>query len=203
MNTRAVVVGAVLLAMGSAAAVAQSREPIQIMPLRPSEQSPREMPPPPVRAAPPVRSEHTWIVPPGTPTVDPILRPGVLQGPRGLQPDGRFVITREMCRDQVAATPAPDVAYRAGVDSLGRPVAPADLPSNRAAAGFADRVVTDILIDPVTRAGRFPTRGEGSVGRVEVDTRTGEVILNGRPSTGMTEYGIDEATLARLCRDIR
>jgi hypothetical protein len=194
-----------LLVIGSTSALAQSREPIQILPLRPTETAPATLPPPPARATPTIpRGDATWIVPPGTPAIDPILRPSVLQGPRGLQPDGRFIVTREMCRDQVGHTAGPDVAHRPGVDVLGRPVAPADLPGNRY-DGIADRVVTGILADPTTRTPRagLPLRGEAVVGRVEVDTRTGVATINGQPTGAGTPYGIDAATLAQLCAQVR
>ncbi len=110
-----------------------------------------------------------------------------------------------MCRDQVGHTAAPDVAYRGGVDALGRPVRGADLPGGSSYDGIADRITTGILVDPTRRAPILgvPSRGEAVVGRVEVDTRTGTAILNGRPITGGTEYGIDAATLAQLCGQMR
>jgi hypothetical protein len=41
-----------------------------------------------------------------------------------------YVLSQQDCRNLTEAIPAPDLAYRPGVDAEGRPVAPADLPGS-------------------------------------------------------------------------
>src|SRR5271168_4053724 len=74
-------------------------------------------------------------LPPAAPPAAPAAAaPGGLAGL--VQPDGRIVITRDMCNQaSVQYQPAPDVAYQPGVDVYGRPVAPADLPNSGAGYG--------------------------------------------------------------------
>ena len=110
----------------------------------------------------------------------------VAPGPSGLgslvQPDGRIVITRDMCRQaSVQHRAAPDVAYRSGTDVYGRPVAPADLPGSGAGSygGLGSQSSTDLLIRPPVAA-RSGVAGETFVGRVTVDAN-GRTLLNGQP----------------------
>jgi hypothetical protein len=120
--------------------------------------------------------------------------PGTLGGL--VQPDGRIVITRDLCSQlSVQYQPAPDVAYRPGVDVYGRPVAPADLPNpNAGYGGLGSTTSTDILIAP--RAGGLNQRGvigETYVGRVTVD-QGGHVAINGQPVGPQ-----DQTELRQLC----
>ncbi|MBI3515239.1 MAG: hypothetical protein HY060_14440 [Proteobacteria bacterium] len=112
-----------------------------------------------------------------------------------VQPDGRIVVTRDMCRQaSVQHQPAPDVAYRGGTDVYGRPVAPADLPGSGASAygGLGSQSSTDLLIRPqaATRSG---VAGETYVGRVTVDA-SGRTVLNGQPIDPGTQ-----SELRQLC----
>jgi hypothetical protein len=100
-----------------------------------------------------------------------------------VQPDGRIVISRDLCNQvSVQHQPAPDVAYRGGTDVYGRPVAPADLPgSGSSYGGIGGRSSTDILVAP--QAGGLNQRGlvgETFIGRVTVDA-AGHVAINGQP----------------------
>ncbi len=108
------------------------------------------------------------------------MAPGALGGL--VQPDGRIVITRDMCQQaRVQHQPAPDVAYRPGTDVYGRPVAPADLPGSGTSAygGLGSQSSTDLLIRPQAAA-RGGVIGETYVGRVTVDA-SGRTLLNGQP----------------------
>ena len=112
-----------------------------------------------------------------------------------IQPDGRIVITRDLCNQvNVEHQPAPDVAYRPGADVYGRPVAPADLPNTgNTYGGLGSRSSTDILINP--QAGglnRGGVIGETYVGRVTVDA-AGHVAINGQPVQQ------DQSQLRQLC----
>jgi hypothetical protein len=138
-------------------------------------------------------------LPPDAPPAPP---PGAVQGtgPSSLgglvQPDGRIVITREMCSQaSIEHVPAPDVTYKPGVDVYGRPVAPADLPnSGNSYGGLGARSSTDILIAP--QAGGLNQRGvvgETFIGRVTVD-QSGAVAINGQP-VGPT----NQTELRQLC----
>jgi hypothetical protein len=113
-----------------------------------------------------------------------------------VQPDGRIVITRDLCNQvSVEHRPAPDVAYRGGTDVYGRAVAPADLPNSGASyGGLGSRSSTDILIAP--QAGGLNQRGvvgETFIGRVTVD-QSGRVAINGQPVDGP-----DQSELRQLC----
>jgi hypothetical protein len=127
--------------------------------------------------------------PAASPAAPAATVPGGLAGL--VQPDGRIVITRDMCSQaSVQYQPAPDVAYQPGVDVYGRPVAPADLPNSGANYGGLGGVTsTDILIRP--RTGGLNQRGavgETYVGNVVVGPN-GQVAINGQPigPTGQTE----------------
>jgi hypothetical protein len=122
-------------------------------------------------------------------------QPGALGGL--VQPDGRIVITREMCAQQsIQHRPAPDVAYRPGTDVYGRPVAPADLPgSGSNQYGLGDRTSTDLLIRPQGQVpGRAGVIGETYVGRVTTDS-SGRTFINGQPVDGQ-----GQSELQQLCR---
>lgn len=96
--------------------------------------------------------------------------------------------------------PAPDVAYKPGVDVHGRPVAPADLPN-----GYED-VLPDQVVIPLTvplrrYAPQAPADVAGSdvyAGAVTVDLASGKVSLNGRPLEPD-----DGQALAQACARLR
>lgn len=96
--------------------------------------------------------------------------------------------------------PAPDVTYQPGrdVDSRGRPIAPADLPSST--PGYFDGpielpVVIPLEALPIQRPPGIG-RSELPVGRVTIDTMTGKTALNGRPLDPPAEDAV-----AVACRD--
>jgi hypothetical protein len=150
------------------------------------------------------RSQRDLTTAPPAPVVAPGVGSGVVgSGPvvsqpgagslSGLvQPDGRIVVTREMCAQaSIEHHPAPDVTYRPETDAYGRQVAPADLPGSGVNQyGLGNRTSTDILITPQT-GGSLPQRGavgETFVGRVTVDAN-GRAWINGHPvdSQGQSE----------------
>jgi hypothetical protein len=90
-------------------------------------------------------------------------------------------------------------AYRPGVDLAGRPVAPADLGGGRRPV-VPPVVELGLAVEPL-RGGRDPFGTAGSsipVGRVGIDTRTGEATLDGRPLGPA-----DREAMAVACRRAR
>lgn len=120
----------------------------------------------------------------------------------------KTVVRSDVCAALPNAATRGDVAYKAGVDTKGRKVAPADL------GGGVDFELPDSYefsapINPVTygktaqQQAVANTMGLASttamnVGTVKVDTRTGDVLFNGRPLTDP-----QAAELARACRERR
>lgn len=142
----------------------------------------------------------------------PVAAQGLSQTPQNT-PDSRdlpAVVALEArdCRRLLAQRgmvtqhqPAPDVNYQPGrdVDSQGRPIAPADLPSG--SQPFFDGPITLDLQIPLRRltGDRTPPRlgrSETNVGTVTVDPLTGKLAFNGRP---LEPAGED--ALAVACRD--
>ena len=108
-----------------------------------------------------------------------------------------LVISADTCRALVAHEPAPDVAYQPGVDMLGRPVAPADLPG-----GIRFEAPEDFVV-PITRdlEGQFGFpedtgvfEGEAIFGTVTyID---GQLFFDGQPL-----FDPAQALIQRLCRE--
>ena len=100
------------------------------------------------------------------------------------------------CAALVVHRPAPDVAFKPGVDAHGDRVAPADLPGSRADFDVPGTVEFDISFNPLEGGARrrFP-RSELIVGRLEYDLDTGAATLNGYPLSGP-----ELSELARKCR---
>ncbi len=86
------------------------------------------------------------------------------------------------CRDRVAATTAPDVAYQGGIDASGNRLAPADLGQPAAASAQLENptVSLDIPLGQVTgnkaaqKAGSFASFGQ-------VQVRGNQATLNREP----------------------
>lgn len=107
------------------------------------------------------------------------------------------------CRLLERHVPAPDVAYRPGVDVHGEPVVPADLHPR---IEVPRRLAFEITIDPFDDSGRLaPEPGfagsrfestEIPVGGVSVDTLTGEITYEGR-----ILQPADRQALVLACRD--
>ena len=118
------------------------------------------------------------------------------------------VISRDDCARIAAHTPAPDVAYRPGVDARGRPVAPADLEDNVTLDYGARDVVVEIAVPlrafPGTPGDETEFSGAGGiVDRFDatadigvVTLRDGLVYFNGQPISSR-----ERELLAAACRD--
>jgi hypothetical protein len=104
------------------------------------------------------------------------------------------VVDTAVCRAVTLHQPAPDVAFRPGVDVLGRPVAPADL---GAAPQLVPQAFTfDLNADlrPFLPPGLALFQPQLSVGRVTIGG-DGSVLFNGQ-RLGSS----DQSALATLCR---
>jgi hypothetical protein len=153
---------------------AQGRPAIEISPLLPGQPTPLTVNRPQTVPAPQGTAPRA-IVPEGRPERD-LLRGSTPS--LALDSQGRTVLTPEYCAAQVAAEATADVAFRPGVDVVGRPVAPADLPGGAQGVGLP--VGTNILLDS-GRRGLLPgQRLETHVGTVVVEP-SGRVLLNGQP----------------------
>lgn len=103
------------------------------------------------------------------------------------------VVSKRDCQHLVHHVPAPDVAYRPGVDVRGRKVAPADLPGS--GLSLPREIDIPITIDFAERYG-FDGKGvsaEKTLGRVTV--RGGQAYWNGAPLGSA-----DQARIAQACR---
>lgn len=109
-------------------------------------------------------------------------------------------VSHDACRNLARYQPAPDVAYRPGVDARGRSVTPADLGPSRPLV-LPDVVSFDINMDlkKYSQGGlaNSPRMGslEFSAGTVTVDVTTGQVTFDGQPLTDE-----DQALLAVECQ---
>ncbi len=107
-------------------------------------------------------------------------------------------ITRADCARLVAHVPAPDVAYRPGVDVNGREVAPADL-GGAPRIELPETILIDIEIDLLQRFG-IPANAalydaDAEVG--EVVYRDGRFTFNGQPLQDEAQ-----AELAARCQEV-
>lgn len=121
----------------------------------------------------------------------------VASAPIQAQQPGKPVVDPALCRAMVRHQPAPDVAYKPGVDAKGRPVAPADLPGSAGAMAATSPIDIPLTIDLARRMGvKLPGGGlptETVIGRMTLDG--GRLLLNGQPLGGASE-----AELIALCR---
>ncbi|RJF84925.1 hypothetical protein D3877_10680 [Azospirillum cavernae] len=115
---------------------------------------------------------------------------------------GRATVDPALCRALTRHQPAPDVAYKPGVDVKGRAVAPADLPGSAGSSLSTERFEIPLTLDLARRLGvKLPTAGlptAGLPGAMEIGRMTldgGRLLLNGQPLGGASE-----AELVALCR---
>ena len=106
----------------------------------------------------------------------------------------RVAITRADCARLVAHVPAPDVAYRPGVDVYGREVAPADL-GGAPRIELPETILIGIEIDLLARFGIPVSHAGAEVG--EVAYRDGRFTFNGQPLQDQAQ-----AELAARCQEI-
>ena len=107
-------------------------------------------------------------------------------------------ITRADCARLVAHVPAPDVAYRPGVDVYGRAVVPADL-GGAPRIELPETILIDIEIDLQARFGipADPTQYDPDAEVGEVAYRDGRFTFNGQPLQDQAQ-----AELAARCQEI-
>ena len=110
----------------------------------------------------------------------------------------RVAITRADCARLVAHVPAPDVAYRPGVDVYGREVAPADL-GGAPRIELPETILIDIEIDLLQRFGTpaSPALYDPDVEVGVVAYRDGRFTFNGQPLQDEAQ-----AELAARCQEI-
>lgn len=113
----------------------------------------------------------------------------------GTAPTAAQTIAERDCRRLERHVPAPDVAYRPGVDVRGRPVAPADLAP--APAIVPERLAIHLGVDLQRRLG-LPDDliADLPLGVVEIENE--RVLFNGRPLAPDAT-----AALAAACREAR
>lgn len=100
-------------------------------------------------------------------------------------------ITRADCSRLVRHEPAPDVAYRPGVDARGKPVAPADL-GGGAQLKLPDEIVIKLEFD-VLRGRRSGLEGNTALGTITL--RNGRAYVNDEPL-----HGWEQEVLLEACR---
>ncbi len=117
----------------------------------------------------------------------------------GAEEAAKVTISRADCRALVRHVPDKGVAYQPGVDVRGKKVKPADL-GGASSWQVPESITIDIMIDIAEKfgigaGGRF--KGEASIAAVTVNTKTGEVLLDGRP----VGDAATEAAIAKACRE--
>ena len=115
----------------------------------------------------------------------------------------RVVISTQDCHRLVQHVPAPDVAYKPGVDVHGKAVAPADLPSNGAGIALPDHIEFKYSINPTNygltaaqaqQQSQLVTGNNSSVpvATIKYDFASGQFTVNGKPLNGPDQQGIAE-----------
>lgn len=122
-----------------------------------------------------------------------ILIAAILLTAAGTLPAAAQTIAERDCRRLERHVPAPDVAYRPGVDVRGRAVAPADL--NPSAAIVPERLAIYLGVDLRQWLGLPPDLiADLPLGVIEVDN--GTVLFNGRPIAPDAAAGLAAACAA-------
>ncbi len=113
----------------------------------------------------------------------------------GAAPASAQTIAERDCRRLERHVPAPDVAYRPGVDVRGRPVVPADLAPPPAIV--PDRLTILLGVDLQRRLG-LPRDLIADLPLGVIEIENGQALFNGRPLAAD-----DAAALAAACREAR
>lgn len=124
---------------------------------------------------------------------------GVLFFESGLRPSFAEMvrISKQDCANVVRHTPAPDVAYKPGVDVYGRKVAPADLgnPSPIKVPDVISFNLTQSLPGLSTATGNIGSAfGEPVIGKITIQGN--QVYFNGKPLGG-----IGQSEVIKKCRE--
>ncbi|MHA1113003.1 MAG: hypothetical protein ACTSRY_00650 [Alphaproteobacteria bacterium] len=109
------------------------------------------------------------------------------------------VVSRADCARLVRHVPAPDVAYRPGIDVHGRPVAPADLPGTPRIV-LPEEFEIKITVDLRARLG-LPADPGKYAGEVKVGTvryRDGRAWFNGQPLEDESQARLSAACAKQL-----
>lgn len=118
-------------------------------------------------------------------------------------------LTAEECRTLLSRSTSGSAAYMPGVSASGQPVAAADLPADPGVSadgdspnGAFDEVEIKLL------GGLVPIEGTGIAGELRpgtltVNTRTGEVLLDGKPLDSTDSAGLASYCAALKKRDKR
>lgn len=121
----------------------------------------------------------------------------------GAHAGDKLLVTKQDCLRLVRHQPAPDVAFKPGVDVHGRKVAPADMASSLPIK-LPKEIVIDIGVDLNEKYGigvdddgnnRYSATTE-TLGKVRVDSLSGRVTWNGQPLDGT-----DTEALRAACRE--
>ncbi len=125
-------------------------------------------------------------------------------GPAAAQ-DGYLTISEGDCARLARHHPADDVTYQPGRDVRGKPVVPADLPSEEGDGNsliLPGAVVIPIEVDLFERFGipaeETSFKGDIFIGEVVVDVASGRAFFNGQPLQSEAE-----AELAARCQRIQ
>lgn len=110
-------------------------------------------------------------------------------------------ISRADCKRLVVHEPAPDVAYRPGIDVHGRPVAPADLNGGRQMK-LPDEIVIRLELDVMkgrsgALAGAMAHAMEGQTALGTLTLRQGRAYFNDEPL-----HGWEQELLLDACRKL-
>jgi hypothetical protein len=109
---------------------------------------------------------------------------------------GKPELEYEVCRLMIAHEPAPDVAYKPGLDVQGRPVIEADIAPSPVA--MPESISFDVTVDFAQYIGLQVPAGLKSDARIGLITigRDGRMTFNDKPLEGEPE-----AALHALCRE--
>ena len=115
----------------------------------------------------------------------------------------KVIISKQDCQRAIQHIPSPDVAYKAGVDVHGKPVVPADLPSNGNGIKLPDQIEFKYSINP-TNFGLTAAQASSQsqlvtgnnsqlpVATIKYDLASGLLTVNGKPLAGNDQQGIAE-----------
>ena len=120
-------------------------------------------------------------------------------GPAANPAYGKTVrVSKQACANVVRHSPAPDVAYKPGVDVYGRKVAPADL-GGSPQIKIPDVISFDLKVNLEELGGTPPA---GPVGQVFGEPVLGKISIQGHQVyfNGKPLGGIGQAELAKKCR---
>lgn len=107
------------------------------------------------------------------------------------------VLDQSLCQAMATYRPSDDIAYTPGVDVHGKPVVEADLSPTPMVV--PEKIGFDITVDIARYAGIPSVEWQEmatSVGKVEIDAKTGHMTFNGQPMEGEAE-----AALRALCTE--